>query len=228
MTDLKETIREIRVQLRRSMNGVVATSMRRQGVLYKLNFGVSLLRLKEIAQSYPPGKELAEALWSEDIREFKILATLLYPVEQFTRETADRWVRDIRYQEIAEQYSHNLLKRHPQALAMATDWVGEEGFVGVMGYLLFARLFEQQVVPPELDVFFDQAVQDAVSDDFPTQRATVVALKRFGRISEECARLVMQKLAPCNASGDPVEAALYEDIKIEFDYYYLRTGMLNN
>ena len=79
MESLQDEIREIRKQLRLAMNGVISTSMREKGIVYKLNFGVPYPEIKEIARKHKPNGELAAALWKEDIREFKILATFLQP-----------------------------------------------------------------------------------------------------------------------------------------------------
>jgi hypothetical protein len=47
--ELHQIIKEIKTQLRLSMNGIVSTHQRRQGLDYKINFGVEIPRLKEIA-----------------------------------------------------------------------------------------------------------------------------------------------------------------------------------
>ena len=73
---MNETLRDIRTQLRLNMNGVISSSMREKGMNYRLIFGVSLPEIKLIATRYRQDAELAQALWNEDIREFKILATL--------------------------------------------------------------------------------------------------------------------------------------------------------
>ena len=82
MESFKDEKREIRKQLRLAMNGVISTSMREKGIVYKLNFGVPYPEIKEIARKHKPNGELAAALWKEDIREFKILATFLQPAEK--------------------------------------------------------------------------------------------------------------------------------------------------
>ena len=74
MESLQDEIREIRKELRLAMNGVISTSMREKGIVYKLNFGVPYPEIKGIARKHKPNGELAAALWKEDIREFKILA----------------------------------------------------------------------------------------------------------------------------------------------------------
>ena len=50
--DIKEQLKDIKTQLRLSMNGVVSQSMREKGLNYKLNFGVELPRIKSIAAAY--------------------------------------------------------------------------------------------------------------------------------------------------------------------------------
>lgn len=90
--------------------------MREKGLVYKLNFGVELPRIKGIAAGYEKDHSLAQALWKEDIRECKILAGLLQPVESFLPEIADIWVEDIRNIEIAELTCMNLFQHLPYAL----------------------------------------------------------------------------------------------------------------
>ena len=65
--------KDIKGQFRLFMNGVVSQSMREKGLDYKLNFGIELPRLKEIASRYEKNHEVAQALWKENIRECKIL-----------------------------------------------------------------------------------------------------------------------------------------------------------
>ena len=69
--DIKEQLKDIKTQLRLSMNGAVSQSMREKGLVYKLNFGVELPRIKMIAENYEKNHDLAQALWKEDIRECK-------------------------------------------------------------------------------------------------------------------------------------------------------------
>ena len=74
------------------MNGVASADMRKAGIGYKLNFGVGLPALKEIAKETEKSPELAAALWKEDIRECRILAALIYPQDQYLPDLADLWI----------------------------------------------------------------------------------------------------------------------------------------
>ena len=74
------------------MNGVTAQSLREKGVSYHLNWGASLLHLQEMAREDEPSRELAILLWNDNIRECKILATLLMPPEEMTSDLAELWM----------------------------------------------------------------------------------------------------------------------------------------
>ena len=59
-TATDEQIREIKRLFRKSMNGVVAASMREKGMAYRVNFGLTLPLIKRIASSITPNEILAE------------------------------------------------------------------------------------------------------------------------------------------------------------------------
>jgi 3-methyladenine DNA glycosylase AlkD len=88
-------MREIKLKLRSVMNGVVSTSMQKRGLDYKLNYGVSVLILKDMAKNLPKDHLLAQLLWSKEVREMKILATMIQPTDQFTTPIANRWIESI-------------------------------------------------------------------------------------------------------------------------------------
>lgn len=114
---------EIHAHFRRHRNGEVADNLRAQGITYKLAWGMESYRLKAIAELYTPNAELAESLWNEEVRESKMLATRLYPIEEFSIETANKWSLQIVYAEIADQACMNLFSRVPFALPLALTWL---------------------------------------------------------------------------------------------------------
>ena len=61
-----------------------------------------------IAEGYEKNHDLAQALWKENIRECKIMAAMLQPIDTFYPEIADIWVEDIQNIEIAELTCMNL------------------------------------------------------------------------------------------------------------------------
>ena len=99
--DLPSLLRYIKRSLHGMMNGVASASMRQKGLQYKVNFGVELPRLQAWAAELPHTYELAAALWKEDIRECRLLAAMLMPVERFDTELAQVWVEQMRFAEEA-------------------------------------------------------------------------------------------------------------------------------
>ncbi|MDR1623860.1 MAG: DNA alkylation repair protein [Tannerellaceae bacterium] len=220
---MEDIIRDMRSRLRRVMNGVASAGMRAQGIDYKLNFGVALPQIKEMALLYTKDAVLAERLWKEDVRELKIMATLLQPYEAFTRKQAERWVADIRYVEITEQYCINLLQYLSFADALAAGWIHrEEDFVQVTGFLLYARLFSAnyRLSSGQEPIFLDTARQVMDKGISRPQRSAVLALKRYGRQSRQQADRALHSIAGYACCGSPERQEFYNDIKFEFDYYF--------
>ena len=64
---MEDIIKEIKTDCRLAMNGVLSTSMRERGIVYKLNFGVEYPRIKQISQKKMDSMNLT---WNcQDIRK---------------------------------------------------------------------------------------------------------------------------------------------------------------
>ncbi|MBR4729664.1 MAG: DNA alkylation repair protein, partial [Prevotella sp.] len=108
---IEDQVKEIKQSFRQMMDGVVAKSMRDKGVDYKLNWGATLPRLKEMADEIVNDRyDLAIALFKENVRECKILATMIMPPKEVLPEVIDIWMEQITTQEIAEQAAFNLFQ----------------------------------------------------------------------------------------------------------------------
>lgn len=140
-----DTILKIKKALRLSMNGVVSTLQRKQGLEYKLNFGVEIPRIKEIAEQCEKSKELASALWQENIRECKIIATLVMPTEEFTVEDATSWTSTAPYTDIMDLIAMNLLCKMPQATTLALSWIEQDNFgFAYTGFMTLSNIFRNK------------------------------------------------------------------------------------
>ena len=82
--------------------------MREKGVSYHLSWGVNILDLRKMADEMGKNYELAVELWKENIRECKILATMMMPVERMESDLVELWMEQTEEQEIAEQAVFNL------------------------------------------------------------------------------------------------------------------------
>ena len=216
--DLHEQLKEIKTQFRLSMNGAVSQSMREKGLVYKLNFGVELPRIKSIASAYGKDHALAQALWKEDIRECKILAGLLQPVDSFLPEIADIWVENIRNIEIAELTCMNLFQHLPYAPTKSFHWIAaEEEYTQVCGFLTIARLLMKKGDMNERveNEFLDQAVTAFLSGSYHVRNAALTAIRRFMQHSEENAFQVCRRVEEMKESSSESEQLLYNLVREE-------------
>ena len=208
--DVRETIKDIKGQFRLFMNGVVSQSMREKGLDYKLNFGIELPRLKEIAARYEKNHEVAQALWKENIRECKILAGMLQPVETF-------------YPEIAELTCMSLFQYLPYASEKAFEWMADEReYFQLCGFMLMARLLMKgnQLTERSEAEFLDQAMATLQSEGVLPRKAAATALKKFAVQSKENGKKVNRLLAPLTKSDKVEIASLAGEIKLETEYWH--------
>lgn len=218
---IQDQLREIKSKFRLSMNGVVSQSMREKGLNYKMNFGIELPRLKDIAAGYEKNHDLAQALWKEEVRESKILAGMLQPVESFWEEIADIWVESIPYPEIAEITTMTLFQHLPYAPAKVFEWIADEReMYQLCGFLLAARLFAAGMELSERAEaeFFDQAQATIESNAYQTTKAAVLAIKKYASTSTPNANKVKQFLKNYRNEAKPHLKAIYEEISDELEY----------
>jgi 3-methyladenine DNA glycosylase AlkD len=218
---IDEQLKDIKMRLCLFMNGVVSQSMREKGLAYKFNFGVEYPRIKSIAAVYGKDHALAQALWKEDIRESKILAGLMQPVESFYPEIADIWVEDIRNIEMAEFTCMNLFQYLSYAPAKSFQWIaGEREYMQTCGFLTIARLLSRKgdMTERASDEFLDQALCSVHSDSYFVRNAVVLAVRKFTAHSEENAFHVCRLIAGWKDSGKEPEQMLYHAVKEEVEY----------
>lgn len=196
---IQEQVRTIKRRFRLMMNGPASQSMREKGVDYKLNWGVPLMELKRMAKELGKSYDLAIALWKEDIRECKILATLIMPPEQMPQEVADIWMEQTHTQEMAEMQAFNLYQYVGYAPVIAYQWIAsDDDNRQICGYDILGRLFMKGQEPNErgINEFIDQAVTALKSSSAGVQHAAMNALIRFadlGVVFERLAKSALRK-----------------------------------
>ena len=215
------TIQQLRCEVHASMNGVISDSMQAKGLNYRLNYGVDIPKLRLIARKYKAGKQLAETLWTEEVRELKILATILYPSTDFAKETAERWVREIPTQEIREQVCRNLFQTLPFADVLVQEWAASEDIdIRITGYWLFARLCiirsaTIEKINPKISI--ENAVSDLNTASMLLRQAALNVLRYFGRLSEKNGADILQKIAGFEKSENAQEREMFDILRFEFN-----------
>ena len=183
-----EKLKEIKQSFRLLMNGVASHSMRQKGVEYKINWGVPVPELQQMAAEYGKDYDLAIELWKEDIRECQVLATLIMPAERMDNDLVDVWMERVRTQEMAELLAFHLLQHLRFAPSLAYQWIAsDKDMYQLCGYQLLARLFAQGLEPNErgINEFLDQAHVTLQGDNLPLKHAAYNCVLSFCELGEE-------------------------------------------
>ena len=190
---IQQQIKEIKQSFRQMMDGSIAQSMRDKGVDYHLNWGATLPRLREKAAEIGKNYDLAIALWKENVRECKILATMIMPPDKILPEVVDIWMEQTEMVEIAEQAAMNLYQYLPYAPMKAYEWIAsDKELYQLCGFHVLSRLFMNGQEPNERGIseFLDQAHVALLSPNVSVRKAALNSLNRFAELG-----LVYQRLA---------------------------------
>ena len=199
--DIQQQVKEIKQSFRQMMDGSIATSMRTKGVDYKLNWGATLPRLREKAEEIGKNYDLAIALWKENVRECKILATMIMPPNEVLPEVIDIWMEQTPTQEIAEQAAFNLYQYLPYAPEKAYTWMASsEPLYQLCGFHIITRLFMNGQEPNErgINEFIDQAIVALQGESIPVRKAAMAAVQRFANLGLVYERIAKSALKQAN------------------------------
>ena len=208
--DINDIVKEIKQSFRQMMDGSVAQSMRDKGLNYHLNWGATLPRLKAKAEEIKAMfnvsclmfnvYDLAIALWKENIRECKILATMLMPPERMLPEVCDIWMEQMPSQEIAEQAAFNLWQYLPYAPEKAYQWIAsDQEYYQLCGFHILSRLFMNGQEPNErgINEYIDQALSALQGPYMSVRKAAMQSMVHFaelGLVYERMAKSAMKSI----------------------------------
>ena len=163
-----EIIKSIKNDFRLGMNGIISTSMRNRGMDYKIIFGLSLPQLRTLAEKYSPNQEVAIRLWNENIRESKLLATMIFPYSEMSMEIAKEWIEDIKYSEVADIASMYLFSKLPYAEQLCLEYVNSENEDHLyFAFRLFIRLLinKSEISQETIETVKPKALEYSKSDN---------------------------------------------------------------
>lgn len=192
-----QKLMKIKRSFRLLMSGPTSQSMTQKGLGYKINWGVPFIELKKMALEYGKDYELAIELWKEDIRECKILATLIMPAEKMLPEITDIWMEQVKSQEMAEMLAFNLLQHVDYAPAIAYEWIAtDKTLYEIAGFQLLARLFanRQEANERGINEFLDQAAVALQGDNMGIKHAAANCVLRFADLGEEYEKIARAAL----------------------------------
>ena len=191
----------IKRDFRSLMNGTAAASLREKGLHYRLIFGVEWPQLMRLSAEIGKDHDLAQALWKEDIRECRLLAGLIQPVETFSLELADVWIETMHYPEEAQYTVLSLFQHLPHVSEAAFNWIARsEEMYRLCGWLVMARLFMKGLPlnTRSEDEFIDQAETSLQDPSLAVRVAARNAVLKYSLIGEREEQRVGKIIGLCN------------------------------
>lgn len=164
----QDIARKIRQSFRLLMSGPTSQSMREKGMEYHINWGIALPHLQEMAHEYEKDFHVALELWKDNVRESKLMALMLMPVESFTPDIATVWTESLQTQEIAEMAAMLLFQHLDYAPQLAFRYLADGSRLQqILALNILSRLFGRDMVPNErgLNELLDQISALRNTDD---------------------------------------------------------------
>jgi len=176
---------DIIAQVRQRMNGAVVESMRESGIIYKVNYGVTIPELQQIAQPFKGDHDLAIRLFEEDIRECKIMASMIDDPEKVTGDQIDSWSEEFNNHEIVEQVCNNLFWKSDFALARSYEWcLDEDALLKKAGLLVVGhKASDTSIKDLVFEPYINIVEELAETEDELVSNSAIYALRQIAKRS---------------------------------------------
>ncbi len=125
---IEKSIESLMRQIRHLKDGETAELIEKSGAYYRVNYGVSTVHLRKIAQEIPANTDLARRLWFRGIRETMILATMLVDYRYLESKELNEWGEMINTIELAEQMGRNFFVIPEVPSEALLNWLKGEHF----------------------------------------------------------------------------------------------------
>ena len=171
-------------KLKSLSNPKAITGMARYGITPENTCGVSIPNLRKIAKEEGINRKLAQRLWNTNIRETKILASMIEDPEMVTEEQIEGWVKEFNYWEICDQCCMNLFEKTKFAYKKAIEWSSrEKEFIKRAGFVLMARLAvsDKKADDKRFEKFFPVIKREATDNRNYVKKAVNWALRQIGK-----------------------------------------------
>lgn len=215
--EAEKLFREILAKIRFLKNGETVAQMKAHGLVYKINWGASVISLRELAKNYEKSHLLALKLWNKQWRETMIMATLLDEPDQVSEKQMDYWTKSFMTTEIAEQAAANLFVHTKYAYIKALEWCrGKKHVVRYTGLHLMGRLAmtDKKAIDEMFEPFFE-VIPPLMKDPALGQifyRSMSILANRSEFLREKCRDFLENALEMEEDHPKKLAALLLEDI----------------
>lgn len=182
-------------KLKSLSNPRAVEGMAKYGITPERTYGVSIPNLRKIAEEIGKDPELAKKLWESNIRETRILASMVDNPEVVAEEQMERWVKDFDYWEVCDQVCQNLFTYTKFAYQKAIEWSGrDEEFVKRAGFALIAWLAfkDKEAKNEQFEKFLPVIKRESTDDRNFVEKAVNWALRQIGKRNLSLNRKVIE------------------------------------
>lgn len=173
--------RKILGEIKRDTNGAVVEVMSEmnQGEPF-FSYGVTVVKIKEVAKEHRPNHPLAIDLFNSKIRELKLAAIYIDNADEVTEEQMRLWSSSYDSLEIVEHSCTMLFYAAKDALKIALEWsVVKDRFMAKAAYLIGAKRAKMMYAEQEIESYmtlYNNAIKDIQEKE---NRHTVQAAEKF-------------------------------------------------
>lgn len=217
----EKIFRSILTKVRLAKNGETVAQMRQAGLTYKINWGASVISLRQIAGQNTPNHILALKLWNKQWRETMMLAAMLDVPAAVTEEQMDYWTKSADTAEVVEALNTWLWTKTKFAFVKSLEWCrGKKHLVRYAGLHLMGRLamVEKAEIDEMFEPFFD--VLSPLAKDASLRQPfyrSFILLGQKSKFMNEKAILFAENLKTIDSEGcSEFAASILEELKSEY------------
>jgi hypothetical protein len=217
--EISEQVDHIIRSFNKLMDGDVSEQMEQKGLTYKVNYGTSILLLRQQAQKYKGNNELANRLWYREIREAMIMATLIAEPDAGFEATLKEWLKVLPTNEMAEQTGANLLWRLSDVFGFANELLDQDdakiqalAWVGLACYLQRSNSLQQE----QVDKLLSRIGITKDSEGLFLMRCKGRFLRQLCRQSHEALQQVEEVIVGLKENN--IALWLVEEVSTEIDF----------
>ena len=158
--------------------------MARYGINLENTYGVSIPNLRKMAKEIGIDHSLAQKLWTSNIHEARILASMIDEPEMVTEEQMESWVKDFDSWDVCDQCCMNLFDKTEFAYHKAVEWSSnDKEFVKRDGFVLMACLafHDKKADDKQFEGFLPIIKIEAIDKRNFVKKAVNWALRQIGK-----------------------------------------------
>jgi 3-methyladenine DNA glycosylase AlkD len=175
---------EVLQRLEALRNPEAVLGMAKYGINPDYAYGIAIPHLRQLAKDAGRDHNLAQQLWSTEIHEARILASMVDDPRLVTEAQLEAWVNDFNSWDLCDQCCSNLFEKTPLAYAKAVEWSEREAeFVKRAGFVMMARLAvsDKKAADVQFEPFLPIIEREAGDQRNFVKKAVNWALRQIGK-----------------------------------------------